>query len=351
MAGPVNGTSHEDGVGPSQIHRRLKAEFDDVLRTSMQNRLKNLREEVEALCNSLEAAPNGDDEPSPASSASRASAPDTKALCETVAKALRRAKRCSKKPITSYGPSDRQVGKAEPSEKDEALVMEGTTLRATLASLEQSLSSRTKQILALTEQLKVCESARDERTVQAAEAKEQLDTLVSNPKKLEQICEIHLAKRKERVEDMAKDAAQQKQHAKYYQSLAQQQRAFYLQSERISACGGKEAIARHRAGEVALVHQPTSLQDDDTEEMFDVGTAVANPYVCDSWPFEPNVLAKRTPQESSMPTFEEETEDDLKEAERGFRTNPFRSLRFPPGPSGAASDDDDDRYPGTARSL
>lgn len=92
-------------------------------------------------------------------------------------------------------------------------------------------------------------------------------------------------------------------------------------------------------------------QDDDTEEMFDVGTAVANPYVCDSWPFEPNVLAKRTPQESSMPTFEEETEDDLKEAERGFRTNPFRSLRFPPGPSGAASDDDDDRYPGTARSL
>ena len=24
----------------------------------------------------------------------------------------------------------------------------------------------------------------------------------------------------------------------------------------------------------------------------------------DSWPFEPNVLAKRTPQESSMPTFE-----------------------------------------------
>ncbi len=25
----------------------------------------------------------------------------------------------------------------------------------------------------------------------------------------------------------------------------------------------------------------------------------------DSWPFEPNVLAKRTPQESSMPTFED----------------------------------------------
>ena len=47
---------------------------------------------------------------------------------------------------------------------------------------------------------------------------------------------------------------------------------------------------------------------------------VANPYVCDSWPFEPNVLAKRTPQESAMPTFEEETEEEVREAERGLRT-------------------------------
>ena len=48
---------------------------------------------------------------------------------------------------------------------------------------------------------------------------------------------------------------------------------------------------------------------------------VANPYVCDSWPFEPNVLAKRTPQESAMPTFEEETEEELREAERGLRSS------------------------------
>lgn len=40
---------------------------------------------------------------------------------------------------------------------------------------------------------------------------------------------------------------------------ARQQRAFYLQSERIAAHGGRRSIARHRAGEIALVHQPATL--------------------------------------------------------------------------------------------
>ena len=41
-----------------------------------------------------------------------------------------------------YGPSDKQINRAEPPEKDEGLVMEGTTLRSTLSSLDQSLASR-----------------------------------------------------------------------------------------------------------------------------------------------------------------------------------------------------------------
>ena len=35
-----------DDGGSSLFHRRLKAEFDDVLRCSMQTRLTNLREEA-----------------------------------------------------------------------------------------------------------------------------------------------------------------------------------------------------------------------------------------------------------------------------------------------------------------
>lgn len=44
----------------TEFHRQ--ADFDEVLRNSMQRRLKNLRDEVEALCNTLhqaEAIPNG----------------------------------------------------------------------------------------------------------------------------------------------------------------------------------------------------------------------------------------------------------------------------------------------------
>ncbi|CAK9101757.1 unnamed protein product [Durusdinium trenchii] len=202
-----------------------------------------------------------------------------------------------------YGPSEKQKGRAEPPEKDEGLVMEGTTLRSTLSSLEQSLASRSKQISHLQDQLKVCEMALEEKKLQAAESELKLAEMLSNPNKLLEILSSS--------------------------GRARQQRAFYLQSERIAAHGGRRSIARHRAGEIALVHQPATL-DDDGAEMFDVGTAVANPYVCDSWPFEPNVLAKRTPQESSMPTFEEETEEELKEAELGLRTPPRRGARGRP---------------------
>jgi len=339
-------------MGPSQLHRRLKAEFDDVLRSSMQNRLKHLREEVEALCNSLhqvEAISNGvehhgTDAAAPATEV--AEGPDTKALCHGVARALRRAKRCVEAPFKSYGPSDKQINRAEPPEKDEGMVMEGTTLRSTLSSLDQSLASRSKQINHLEEQLKVCEEVKEEKEVLAKVAQAKLDEMISNPNKLLEICKFHLAKRKERVERMAKDTILQKEQAKFYQQIARQQRAFYLQSERIAAAGGRRFVSRHKAGEIALVHQPQTLEDD-CAEMFDVGTAVANPYVCDSWPFEPNVLAKRTPQESSMPSFEEETEEELREADRGLRTNPFRAAGLRAFPS---SDEEDD-VPGTARSL
>jgi len=344
----------EDGaLGPSQLHRRLKAEFDDVLRSSMQNRLKHLREEVEALCNSLqvEAIPNGVEHHAavavaPAGDTEAIEGPDTKALCHGVARALRRAKRCVEAPIKSYGPSDKQINRADPPEKDEGLVMEGTTLRSTLSSLDQSLASRSKQINHLEEQLKVCEEAKEEKEVLAKVAQAKLEEMISNPNKLLEICKFHLSKRKERVERMAKDTIQQKEQAKFYQQIARQQRAFYLQSERIAAAGGRRFVSRHKAGEIALVHQPQTLEDD-CAEMFDVGTAVANPYVCDSWPFEPNVLAKRTPQESSMPSFEEETEEELREADRGLRTNPFRAAGLRAFPS---SDEEDD-VPGTARSL
>ena len=70
---------------------------------------------------------------------------------------------------------------------------------------------------------------------------------------------------------MAKDLSAQREQAAFYQALTRQQRAYYLQSERLLAHG---KAAGHRAGEIALVTQPKSLEDC---EIFDVGTAVAWP--------------------------------------------------------------------------
>ena len=87
-----------------------------------------------------------------------------------------------------------------------------------------------------------------------------------------EICKEHLRRRKARLEQMALDARSQREQASFYQAMARQQRAYYLQSERLAAHG--KAVARHRAGEIALVQQPGSL-DEDCAEIFDVGTAAA----------------------------------------------------------------------------
>lgn len=50
---------------------------------------------------------------------------DVAPLCQTVAKALRRAKRCAEAPLKMYGPSEKQKGRAEPPEKDEGRWGEG----------------------------------------------------------------------------------------------------------------------------------------------------------------------------------------------------------------------------------
>lgn len=121
--------------------------------------------------------------------------------------------------------------------------------------------------------------------------------------------------------------------------------------------GGPEAIKNHPCGEVFVAPMPTPMGDD-LPKVWDVGNAIANPYVCDSWPFEPNFLARRTPQEMLMAPCAEETEDDILE-EEGKRRNPFRpgfALRLPnPGHSDDEDGDDfDGRYQGpsdTARSL
>ena len=100
MNGTVQHAMMDDGnEHGSSLHSRLKTEFDEVMSTSMQRRLSRLREEVDVLFSTLQTGttPNGCGSHKQAASASSASAtagPDTKPLCETVAKAMRRANKC-----------------------------------------------------------------------------------------------------------------------------------------------------------------------------------------------------------------------------------------------------------------
>ena len=98
--GAVQRSTMDDSGHGSSLQSRLKTEFDEVMQSSMQRRLSRLREEVDALCSTLQpcgTTPNGCDSHRRVANVSKVSAtasPDTKSLCETVAKALRRANRC-----------------------------------------------------------------------------------------------------------------------------------------------------------------------------------------------------------------------------------------------------------------
>merc|ERR1712137_844726 len=91
--------------------------------------------------------------------------------------------------------------------------------------------------------------------------------------------------------------------------------------------GGSDRLNKFPAGDVFLVPQPLPMDEEKGSDPWDVGTSIANPYEVDSWPFEPNVLARRTPKEAPMgdaASVAEETLEDLMEAQRPSRTNPFQ---------------------------
>merc|ERR1712194_507264 len=117
-------------------------------------------------------------------------------------------------------------------------------------------------------------------------------------------------------EQLLTDVERAKSEAKRYQALAKQQHAFLLQTEAVFRRTGKEQIHQFSAGDIFLMPQPLPMDEDDNVEEWDIGTAVANPYVVDSFPFEPNVPARRSSQECPMDELREETFEDLVEARR-----------------------------------
>jgi len=336
--------------------------MENVLRASHERRLKRIQRQVAVLCSDNGVAPVSPAAPSVAASGATSlpsvavQTEDVEAkqrLVRAMERSLQSADAASRTPPKIYGPSGRQRRLLDPQEeKVDGLVSETTCMKGTLEQLDISIISRERQIAALQSQLETCKNMEKEQVDATSVAAAALRELVANSASVPRVHEERLHKRQQRVAKLRQDLHRNRQKATHYRALAQQQRHYYLQNERTGNSGAADRLQRHPAGEIFLVPRPPSLGDMKAE-VFDIGTAIANPYVCDSWPFEPNVLASRTSKEATMQACIEETPEDFEEERKRL---PFLQLRLPAPGRGCDDEEDDfdDRYNGpseTARSL
>eukprot|EP00418_Pyrodinium_bahamense_P067320 CAMPEP_0179082098 /NCGR_PEP_ID=MMETSP0796-20121207/37002_1 /TAXON_ID=73915 /ORGANISM="Pyrodinium bahamense, Strain pbaha01" /LENGTH=394 /DNA_ID=CAMNT_0020779493 /DNA_START=51 /DNA_END=1235 /DNA_ORIENTATION=+ len=370
----VEREAEEDGEAApvSVLQSRMRAELDEVLQYSFKRRLARIEKKVAIVCEGGQDGPwpgltsEAGPPPAPLPGAAARAGPQvsqgvqteeepafTEPLTQAMKNALKMATVCATNPVKAFGPTSHQTTLPDPKEEKEDIpVSEVQAMRATLESLGRSLGSRERQISSLQQQVQTCHDMLEERTLEADAGAQVLRDLLADPGKLGEAQQDRIARRGNRVAELTSNLQKSQEQAKRFQGLVQQQRAFLVQGERIAASGGAEAVARHPAGEVALVPRPPPMGDEQPE-VWDVGTAVANPYVVDSWPFEPNVLASRAPKEASMHPCAEETEEDLEEERRRLPYRAGLQLRLP-GRSCEEDDGYDDRYQGpsdTARSL
>jgi len=335
--------------------------MEDVLRASHDRRLKRIQRQVAILCSESGVKPISPAVPfvvasgatsGPSVAVQTEDVEATQRLATALERSLQSADAASKTPQKTYGPSGRQSKLLDPQEeKADGLVSETTCMKGTLEQLDRSLNSRARQIAALQSQLDTCTCMKKEQEDATKVAAAALRELVANTASVPRMHEDRLHRRRQRVAELSRDLDRSRHKATHYQSLAQQQRRYILQNERIGVSGAADRLQSHPAGDIFLVPRPPPLGDVNAE-VFDIGTAIANPYVCDSWPFEPNVLASRTSKEATMQMCIEETPEDFEEERKRL---PFLQLRLPaPGRGCDDEDDFDDRYNGpseTARSM
>lgn len=384
----TNGDSHHDA---STLHRRFRSDIDDVLKSGLSRRLHRIENTVNRFiegggggknADQPKAVTNGSTSPVAAVASASASGSVSEMSAQTnssgsqdyyavnesdwgqeapaakLAASLKKAYTVQCKATwprnrKTYGPSRKQKDLEEPPVKEEKLEKELVTIRSTLASLNQNLSSRERQISSLKNQIAVTkEHVKEEQT--KLDDLDEILNLVENPQNLSMIHDKRRKRQKENLENVEKELQLVKAEVESHRNLTKQQHAFFTQAETIYCQpNGAERIQRCPAGEVFLAPQPLAMPEEKAESGDAVGTSIANPYEVDSWPFEPNVLARRCPKECPMDNVAEETWEDLLEAQRPARANPFSSGLNLRNLNNDDEDDDED-YDGpsaTSRSL
>lgn len=222
-------------------------------------------------------------------------------------------------PPKEFGPTERQRSLLDPPEKCAMDVCEETAELTSLATLQRILSKRDAQTTELHRQLKEARQCLWLQTSEARAANARLHALLTDPSKAPQAQAEALQRLQQEVRGLSGLVAETRAKEQHWSAIAKRQRAFFMQSERLSQ-EGVGLLRRHPAGDIFLAPPPVVLEDDEPfdQRAWDVGTSHCNPYSVDSWPFEPNVLAQRASQEPGLQRWnecEEEEDDDDDEEE------------------------------------
>lgn len=238
-------------------------------------------------------------------------------------------------------PSARQKRYATPPERERMHVDEDRSLAASLVTVQRNLARRDVQTQELTRQLRACLQDCAHHKLEASHYNKRLQDLLTNPSIGTQAQADELTTVRAKVEELSGRLAETKSAEMQWSLIAKRQRAFFMQQERLSQ-EGINMLKRAPAGEIFLAPPPVYLEEDLDEEVarlkvpWDVGTSHANPYVTDSWPFEPNACSQRCAAEPNLNRWDEEDvmmmDTDSEDDSQGHPSESGRaqvSLRLP----------------------
>jgi len=206
-------------------------------------------------------------------------------------------------------PSGRQKRYEDPPEKGWMPIDEDRSLRMSTVTVQRNLSKRDIQCQELHRQLRQTQLDCQNQKLEATYATKKLQDLLSDPSSAPQAQAEEVKIMRHKIEDISGKLADCKQSEMQWSITAKRQRAFFMQSERV-AQEGVNLFRKHPAGELFLAPPPVILDGDDEEDPrrapWDVGNSHINPYVNDSWPFEPNASYQRCAVEPNLGRWDEE---------------------------------------------
>jgi len=259
----------------------------------------------------------------------------------------------------TLSPSARQKRYPDPPEKAWMHIDQDRSLRMSLTTTQRNLQKRDIQTQELHRQLRVCEQDCQAQKLEACYSVKRLQDLLCDPSYAPQAQAGELQAMRRKVDDLSGRLADSRQSELQWSMVAKRQRAFFMQSERVSQ-EGVNVFRKHPAGELFLAPPPVYLDDDVDEDPrkppWDVGNSHINPYVCDSWFLEPNACAQRCAV-PNLSRWDEDCEDgiadgsDSEEGSQGSAGDTERQqlmLRLPampPESPDSPSPDDEDFEP------